>query len=85
MISGVFYVAAPETAFLKFKNLYSDLYTPEYPEHTNELNFYEYKYNCIPGRMILFRSHTLHGYVNHLSDIDKISIAFNFGHRNENK
>jgi uncharacterized protein (TIGR02466 family) len=85
LISGVFYVTAPETAILRFKNIYSISYIPQYPDNPNELSFYEYSYNCIPGRMILFRSHTLHGYNSHLSDKDKISIAFNFGHRNLNK
>lgn len=79
LISGVFYVTAPENAVLNFKNLYSNCYTPEYPENQNDLNFYEYEYDCLPGRMILFRSHTLHGYNPHLSNKDKISIAFNFG------
>jgi uncharacterized protein (TIGR02466 family) len=82
LISGVFYVTAPETAVLKFKSLYSNSYTPQYPDNPNELSFGEYGYNCIPGRMILFRSYTLHGYDNHLSDDDKISIAFNFGNKN---
>jgi hypothetical protein len=85
LISGVFYTAAPENAVLSFKNLYSNLYTPQYPDNPNDLSFYEYKYNCIPGRMILFRSHTLHGYSAHLNDKDKISIAFNFGHVDPNK
>jgi len=81
-ISGVFYVDAPANAILKFKNLYQDYYSPQHPENLNELNFTTFNYNCLPGRMILFRSHTLHGYEAHLNDKDKISIAFNFGFKN---
>ena len=82
LISGVFYVDAPETAVLKFKNLYEDYYTPQHPENLNELSFSVFNYNCLPGRMILFRSNTVHGYEAHLNDKEKISIAFNFGFKN---
>jgi len=79
LLSGVFYVDAPETAILKFQNLYQNYYTPEHPENLNVLSFSEFNYICCPGRMILFKSNTLHGYKPHLNDKDKISIAFNFG------
>jgi len=84
LISGVFYIDAPTTAYLKFKNSYSN-YTPEYPDIPNELSFSEYRYSCVPGRMILFRSHALHGYDAHLKKTDKISVAFNFGNVDKNK
>jgi uncharacterized protein (TIGR02466 family) len=82
LLSGVFYVDAPETAILKFQNLYQNYYTPEYPENLNVLSFSEFNYNCYPGRMIIFKSNTLHGYEPHLNDKEKISIAFNFGFKN---
>lgn len=83
LISGVFYVDAPENATLNFKNLYTNYYTPQFPDCPNDLTFNEYKYNCFPGRMILFKSNTLHGYNCHLNEKDKISIAFNFGIKNK--
>jgi hypothetical protein len=85
LISGVFYVDAPTEANLKFKNLYSNCYTPEYPDIPNDLSCSESKYKCVPGRMIIFRSHTFHGYEAHLKETDKISVAFNFGYVEKNK
>jgi uncharacterized protein (TIGR02466 family) len=85
LISGVFYVEAPTNATLSFKNLYDNYYTPEYPDLTNELNTNQIRYSCIPGTMLLFRSNVLHGYSQHLSKTNKISIAFNFGLKIKNE
>jgi hypothetical protein len=45
----------------------------------NIYNFDHYNYQCIPGRLILFKSYTKHGYDSHLNEKDKIGIAFNYG------
>jgi uncharacterized protein (TIGR02466 family) len=79
LISGVFYVDAPENAFLKFENPYINFSIPEDAENQNIFNFDSFKYQCIPGRLILFKSYTKHGYDSHLNEKDKISIAFNYG------
>jgi len=79
LISGVFYVDAPENAFLKFENPYINFSIPEDAENQNIFNFDSFRYQCIPGRLILFKSYTKHGYDSHLNEKDKISIAFNYG------
>ena len=79
LISGVFYVDAPKSAKLKFENPNSRNYSAENPENVNELNFDFVNYTCEPGRLLLFRGYTLHGYDSHLDDKNKISVAFNFG------
>lgn len=79
LISGVFYVTAPQSASLMLENPYYYSYVPEKPKNDNFLNFKHIKYPCLPGRLILFKSYTKHGYDSHLSEKDKISIAFNYG------
>jgi uncharacterized protein (TIGR02466 family) len=79
IISGVFYVDAPETANLKFKNIYNQNFSENAPNNENYLNFNYITYKCTPGRLLLFKSNTFHGYDSHLSDLNKLSIAFNFG------
>jgi len=79
LISGVFYIDAPESAKLKFESPFNKTYSAENPVNVNELNFDSVSYACLPGRLLLFRGYTLHGYDSHLSDHNKISIAFNFG------
>jgi uncharacterized protein (TIGR02466 family) len=81
LISGVFYVDAPETSFLKFENPYRNFYLAEDPENKNIYNFDCYDYKCTPGTLILFKSYTKHGYDSHLNEKDKIGIAFNYGRR----
>lgn len=79
LISGVFYVDAPDNSFLKFENPYKNFYVAEEPENKNIYNFDYCSYQCIPGRLILFKPYTKHGYDSHLNEKDKISIAFNYG------
>jgi uncharacterized protein (TIGR02466 family) len=79
LISGVFYVEAPSSANLTFENLYSNYYTPNFPNLPNQNCLSTIKYQCIPGRLILFKANVRHGYDSHLSDTNKLSIAFNFG------
>jgi len=79
IVSGVFYVDAPKNAKIKFKNPYADYSVFEKPEGDNILNFDYFYYDCVPGRLILFKSNVFHGYDSHLNEQNKISIAFNFG------
>jgi uncharacterized protein (TIGR02466 family) len=79
LISGVFYVDTPKSSFLKFENPYKNFYIAEEPDDKNIYNFDYCSYQCISGRLILFKPYTKHGYDSHLDEKDKISIAFNYG------
>jgi len=77
IISGVFYVDAPENAEIKFKNPYDHLHIGTIPETLNQLNFVIGSYSCKPGSLYLWKSNVSHGYDAHNNTKDKISIAFN--------
>lgn len=77
IISGVFYVDAPDTAEIKFRTPYDQLHIGTIPDYLNELNFVICSYPCKPGSMYLWKSNVSHGYDAHNSQQDKISIAFN--------
>lgn len=76
IISGAFYVKAPLGAKIKFFN------TPDMamrPTNSNELN-YEYSYyDCIPGRLLLFKSDFVHGTERQPAG-EKIVVSFNIGY-----
>jgi uncharacterized protein (TIGR02466 family) len=76
-LSGVFYVDSPSEATLDFGSPYRDAYSPVKPFMDNDLNYSLVKYNCYPGRLIMFKSHIYHGYDKHNQDKVKISIPFN--------
>lgn len=77
-LSGVFYVDAPPNAVLEFGSPYRDSYSPVKPPIDNYSNCTLMKYECIPGRLIMFKSNVYHGYNNHHNaEKDKISIPFN--------
>jgi hypothetical protein len=75
LISGCFYVSAPLTAAIRFRSQ-GESYCPVPPTATTPYNTNHTHYQCIPGRLLLFRSDTLHGYDSHNSDEIKFSIAF---------
>jgi uncharacterized protein (TIGR02466 family) len=75
LISGVFYVSAPNSAFIRFKDAV-DSYSPVPPTAYTPYNNKHARYPCVPGRLLLFRSDVLHGYDSHNSDEIKFSIAF---------
>jgi uncharacterized protein (TIGR02466 family) len=75
LISGVFYVSAPDSAFIRFKDAV-DSYSPVPPTAHTPYNNKHARYPCVPGRLLLFRSDVLHGYDSHNSDEIKFSIAF---------
>jgi uncharacterized protein (TIGR02466 family) len=77
LISGVYYLQAPESANIVFT-------APDYDydiitDTETEYNQHLAKLQCLPGRLILFKGITKHGYDCHNSDMPKISIAFNIG------
>jgi uncharacterized protein (TIGR02466 family) len=76
-LSGVYYVDAPHGATLNFGSPYRDSYSPVKPYVDNDYNFLLMKYDCIPGRIVMFRSNVYHGYDSHRQEKNKISIPFN--------
>jgi hypothetical protein len=75
LISGVFYISAPDSAVIRFKDA-MDSYSPVPPTAYTPYNNKHARYACVPGRLLLFRSDVLHGYDSHNSDEIKFSIAF---------
>jgi len=76
-ISGVFYVDAPSGAKISFGSPYRDSYEPFKPWVDNPANFSKVSYNCVPGRLVMFKSNVYHGYDSHRQEKNKISIPFN--------
>jgi uncharacterized protein (TIGR02466 family) len=76
-LSGVFYIDAPRGATLEFGSPYRDAYSPVKPSVDNYSNYIMMQYDCIPGRLIMFKSNVYHGYNSHDMDESKISIPFN--------
>jgi uncharacterized protein (TIGR02466 family) len=77
LISGVYYIDAPQTAKLSFGSPYRDSYVPVKHSYDTYENFSKVSYDCVPGRVVMFRSSTYHGYDAHGSDYLKISMPFN--------
>lgn len=76
-LSGVFYVESPTNATLNFGSPYRDSFETRKPIMDNDLNYKLVKYDCTPGRIIMFKSGVYHGYDKHEQDKNKISIPFN--------
>lgn len=76
-LSGVFYVDAPAGATLNIASPYRDSYSPIKPLVDNDYNYLLMKYECIPGRLVMFKSSVYHGYDCHGQEKNKISIPFN--------
>lgn len=78
LIVGCFYVTAPRGAKIKFKSPYADMYTPIGPTADTPFNSKIVSYDCVPGRIVMFKSNILHGYDSHnVSGATKFSIPFN--------
>jgi hypothetical protein len=76
LIVGCFYVDAPVGAKINFKSPYSEDYTPIDPSWDSPYNSKIVSYDCVPGRLMFFKSNILHGYDAHNSDKMKFSIPF---------
>ncbi len=76
-ISGVFYVDAPVGAKICFGSPYRDAYEPVKPWNNNPTNYSKISYDCVPGRLVMFKSNVYHGYDSHRQEKHKISIPFN--------
>jgi uncharacterized protein (TIGR02466 family) len=77
LISGVYYIDAPQSAQLSFGSPYRDTHIPVKPMFDTYENYSKVSYDCVPGRIVMFRSNTYHGYDAHGSDHLKLSMPFN--------
>jgi uncharacterized protein (TIGR02466 family) len=75
-IAGAFYVKSFEGSKIKFFNNLTNM-LPR-PSRFNRMNVDYCEYDCNPGRLVLFKSDTLHGTTRQLGD-EKIVISFNIG------
>lgn len=75
MISGAFYVKTLPDSKLRF---FADPDMAKRPHTYNELNYQYCQYECIPGRLLLFKSNFIHG-VDRQASGEKIVISFNIG------
>lgn len=75
-IAGVFYVKAPPNSKITF---YDDMRnTRHMQQEYNYLTWKEFSYDCLPGRLILFRNEQLHGNTAQ-PEGEKLAISFNIG------
>lgn len=77
LLSGVYYIDAPKNSQINFASPYRDTYIPVKPYFDTYENFSKVTYDCVPGRIIMFKSSVYHGYDAHESDYIKISMPFN--------
>jgi uncharacterized protein (TIGR02466 family) len=80
VLSGAFYVKGNSNNKIKFFDNSFDM-MPK-PQNFNYLNYKYCEYDCIPGRLLLFRSDFLHGTESQY-DNEKIVISFNLKFSNE--
>lgn len=76
LIVGVFYVASPKGSKINFKSPFADQYSPIDPTWDSHFNAKMSSYDCLPGRLMFFKSNVLHGYDAHNSEDLKFSIPF---------
>ena len=74
LISGAFYIKASNTDQILFQPDETVFLVPNNP---NYMTHNRVNYNCIPGRLLLFRSDTLHGVTRQESPEEKIVVSFN--------
>lgn len=74
ILSGAFYVKSDPKNKIKFFNLPDDMFP--LPQQFNELNYKFCEYECLPGRLLMFKSDFMHGTESQITD-EKIVISFN--------
>lgn len=77
LISGAFYITSDSTDKLKFFNDLSESFLKP-ADFTSEYNQQYCEYDCVPGRLLLFKSNFLHGTEAQKSN-QKIVLSFNIG------
>jgi uncharacterized protein (TIGR02466 family) len=76
IISGAFYIKTNYDSKIKFFNDIADMMP--HPIIPNDLSATQYDFECIPGRMILFKSNLMHSTPKQTGG-EKIVISFNIG------
>ena len=74
LISGAFYLKSSLTDSILFMDEESALMRPSHP---HEMSWDKVTYQCSPGRLLLFKSDTLHGVTRQQTEDEKIVISFN--------
>ena len=74
LLSGAFYLKSSPTDRIMFLDSDPTLMRPSHP---TELTWDKVTYDCYPGRLMLFKSDTLHGVTRQESNEEKIVISFN--------
>jgi uncharacterized protein (TIGR02466 family) len=74
LISGAFYLKSAPSDTIVFMDDDSMLIRPNHP---TDLTWDKITYECLPGRLLLFKSDTLHGVTRQKSEEEKIVISFN--------
>lgn len=75
VVAGAFYVKTIEENKIIFYDTISPYFEP--PKYDNPLNWSTAKYDCVPGRMLLFQSNLVHGTPCQTKDGEKIVVSFN--------
>lgn len=73
-ISGAYYMKAPKGSMLMVKD-YNNLW--KMPDKWNEYNKFQHYYDCIPNRLIMWRSDVVHGTPPIPEGSDKMCVSFN--------
>lgn len=76
ILSGAFYISTvPENKIVFF----DDYINVEMPTNVNTDTYDHVTYDCIPGRLVMFKSDLAHGNPPQQGDGEKIIISFNIG------
>jgi uncharacterized protein (TIGR02466 family) len=74
ILSGAFYIKSDVLNKIKFFNMPDDMFPT--PHKYNDLNYKYCEYDCLPGRLLLFKSDFMHGTESQPTD-EKIVVSFN--------
>ena len=77
ILSGAFYVKSSDTDYIQFYNDITD--ATLVPDTPTEINQRSVDYQCVPGRLLLFKSNMLHGTTIKKDMNEKIVMSFNIG------
>ncbi len=75
ILAGAFYVKTTENNVITFYDDSNNTYEP--PENITNLSMTKCEYQCIPGRLLLFRSNFIHSTPKQELEGEKIVISFN--------
>ena len=73
LLSGVFYIKSDVNDVITF---YDTVDVTQVPNRATEISYSRYELNCVPGRLLLFKSSLEHGTPRQKSK-EKIAVSFN--------